>query len=168
MRLLRFIALLLVALLMGTSFAHVLELPAKMQYDGPLYVTLQKSLYVEWGPPNVGGFLEPAAILAALALAFVARKLRPTFALTAGAAGTLLLAFPVVFFLLVAPANAAFRLATPEALPADWTRFREMWEYGHATRFALHLAAFSLLMLSVIRPSVTSGRAGEATRASAA
>lgn len=42
----RLITLALVALLMGTSFAHVLELPARMQYDGALYVTLQKTLYV--------------------------------------------------------------------------------------------------------------------------
>jgi hypothetical protein len=41
-----FITLLLVALLLGLSFAHVLERPAKMTYDGPLYVTLQRSLYV--------------------------------------------------------------------------------------------------------------------------
>lgn len=153
MKPLRFLTLVLVALLMGTSFAHVLELPAKMQYDGPLYVTLQKSLYVTWGPPNVGGFLEPAAILAVAALAFLNRK-RRGLPLTTGALGALLLAFPVVFFLFVAPANAAFRLAAPEALPQGWERFRETWEYGHATRFVLHLTAFSLLALSVLRPSV--------------
>jgi len=37
----RFLTLLLTALSLGTSFAHVLEIPAKLRYDGPLYVTLQ-------------------------------------------------------------------------------------------------------------------------------
>ena len=39
----RFVTILLVALLMGLAFAHVLERPAKMQYDAQLYITLQKT-----------------------------------------------------------------------------------------------------------------------------
>jgi hypothetical protein len=149
-RIWRLVAVLLVALLMGTSFAHVLELPAKMQYDGALYVTLQKTLYVEWGPPNFGGFLEPGAILATILLAFAARQQRPAFWLTLIAVVSLLLAFPVVFFWLVNPANAAFRDSTAAALPADWVGWRERWEYGHAIRFALHLMGFAALLLSTL------------------
>ena len=62
----RFLTLLLVALTTGLTFAHVLERPAKMLYDGVLYSTLQRTLYVQWGWPNVGGVLELAAILAAV------------------------------------------------------------------------------------------------------
>jgi hypothetical protein len=145
-----FITLLLVALLMGTSFAHVLELPAKMQYDGALYVTLQKTLYVEWGPPNFGGFLEPGAILGTAMLAYLVRKQRPAVWLTLAATICLLLAFPVVFFWLVNPSNVAFRDSTPAALPTDWVELRERWEYGHALRFGLHLVAFSALVCSLI------------------
>jgi hypothetical protein len=36
----------------------------------------------------------------------------------------LLLAFPVVFFLFVAPANEAFRAATPASVPPNWTALR--------------------------------------------
>ena len=35
-----------------------------MQYDATLYITLQKSLYVQWGPPHFGEVLEPSAIAA--------------------------------------------------------------------------------------------------------
>ncbi|CDH44406.1 exported hypothetical protein [Candidatus Contendobacter odensis Run_B_J11] len=52
-KLLRFATTLLVAQLLGLAFAHVLEQPAKMQYDAALYITLQKSLYVNWGPPYI-------------------------------------------------------------------------------------------------------------------
>jgi hypothetical protein len=48
----RFVTLLLVTLLLGLAFAHVLERPAKMQYDAALYVTLQKTLYVARRTPN--------------------------------------------------------------------------------------------------------------------
>jgi hypothetical protein len=144
----RFITLLLVALTLGLSFAHTLEMPAKLGYDGALYVTLQQTLYRWWGPPLVGAFLEPGAVLATAVLAYRVRGQRPTFALTLAATLLLLLAFPVVFFLAVEPANAVFRQATPQAPPADWMRLRAQWEYGHATRFVLHLAAFAALLAS--------------------
>ena len=61
---LRVFGTLLVALVAGLSFAHVLEAQAKRAYLPPLYIQLQKSLYVQWRPPQIGGFLEPAAIVA--------------------------------------------------------------------------------------------------------
>ena len=84
-RIWRFITLLLVALVPGLAFARVLERPAKMLYDAASYITLQKTLYVAWGPPNVGGFLEPAAILPTSVLAFGVRRKR-AFWLSLGAA----------------------------------------------------------------------------------
>ena len=115
-----------------------------MLYDAALYVTLQKTLYVAWGPPNVGGILEPAAILATVILAIVARKPQRAFWLSLSAAAALLLAFPVVFFAYVAPANEAFRAATTTSVPANWVELRSSWETGHAIRFVLQLAALSL------------------------
>jgi hypothetical protein len=126
----RFVTILLVALLLGLAFAHVLERPAKMLYDAAFYLTIQKTLYVAWGPPNIGGILEPAAIFATLLLA-------------------LLLAFPVVFFVFVAPANEVFLAATPTSIPPNWIESRASWETGHAIRFVFQLVALSLLLLSV-------------------
>jgi hypothetical protein len=158
----RFVTVLLVALLLGLAFAHVLERPAKMLYDADLYVTLQKTLYVAWGPPNVGGFLEPAAILATLSLTFVVRKRKRAFWLTLGAGFALLLAFPVIFFIFVAPANAAFLAAPSTSIPADWMELRARWETGHAIRFVLQMLALSLLILSIL---LETGNDNHATRA---
>ncbi|MGH9425392.1 MAG: DUF1772 domain-containing protein [Terriglobia bacterium] len=146
----RFVTLLLVALLTGLAFAHVLERPAKMLYDAAFYVTLQKTLYVEWGPPHIGGILEPAAIFVTFALAFGVRRRRRAFWLSLSAATILLLAFPIVFFVCVAPANEAFLAATPHSVPPNWMALRESWEVGHTVRFVLQLAALSLLVLSVL------------------
>ena len=150
MKIWRWVTLLLVALLSGLAFAHVLERSAKMQYDGALYATLQRTLYVSWGPPHVGGILEPAAILCTLVLAWLVRKRRRAFWLTLAAGIALLAAFPVVFFLLVAPANAAFAAAAPGALPPDWMGMRAQWETGHALRFLLQLLALGLLATSIL------------------
>lgn len=73
--------------------------------------------------------------------------------LSVGATAALLLAFPVVFFVYVAPANEAFLGATPNSIPPNWMELRASWETGHAIRFVLQLAALSLLILSVVAPS---------------
>lgn len=150
MRFWQFVTIILVALLVGLAFAHVLERPAKMQYSGDLYVTLQRTLYVQWGPPNIGGFLEPAAIVATCVLAFLVRRQRLALWLTSLLAAALLLAFPVVFFWLVAPANAAFRGAVGNVLPANWLDMRDSWELGHTLRFALQLLGFSALVAPLV------------------
>src|SRR3954453_9376375 len=93
----RFVTLLLVALLTGLAFAHVLERPGKLMYDSATYITVQKTLYLAWGPGHVGAILEPAAIVATVALVFLVRRRRAPFWLTLAAAIALLLAFPVVF-----------------------------------------------------------------------
>lgn len=144
----RFITILLVALTTGMAFAHVLEMPAKMLYDAELYLTVQRSLYAAWGPPNIGGVLEPAAVIAMLALCAAVRRRRRAFWLSSAAAVCLLLAFPLVYFLLVEPANEIFR--STSLIPANWTELRYRWETGHVLRFALQFVALSLLLLSVL------------------
>jgi hypothetical protein len=113
----QFVTIILVALLVGLAFAHVLEHPAKMQYDAQFYITIQKTLYVFWGPPNVGGILEPAAILTTVALCLIVRKDRKSFWLALAAVIMLLIAFPVIFYIFVEPSNASFRAATPSSIP---------------------------------------------------
>ena len=148
LRLLSSATTLLIALLAGLAFAHVLERPAKMQFESALYITIQKSLYVHWGPPQIGGFLEPAAIVATGLLAFFLRKDRRGLSFALGALFALLLAFPVVFFWKVAPANAAFLAATLPTVPPNWEDLRANWELGHAIRFVLQFAALALLTLN--------------------
>jgi membrane associated rhomboid family serine protease len=149
LRMWRFITITLTALLMGATFCHVLESPAKMRYPVELYLTLHRTLYVAFGPPKVGAFIEIGAILAAVALVFLTRKRRPAFRLTlAGAA--FLVAGLVVYFVFVEPANVAMRAISLNAPPADWTQWRDQWEYGHIARFIFHLLGFSALTLSII------------------
>ena len=78
----RFVTIILVALVTGLAFAHLLERPAKMQYSAERYVSLQRTLYVHWGPPSIGGFLEPAAIVATIIQAYRVRRQRRTMWLT--------------------------------------------------------------------------------------
>lgn len=130
----------------GLGFAHVLERPAKMLYDAATYIAVQQTLYVQWGPPQLGGFLEPAAIVSTGLLAFFLRKRARNLWPALAALALLLLAFPVVFFWLVAPANAGFAVATLADIPSNWAALRLSWEAGHAVRFTLQFAALTLLL----------------------
>lgn len=146
----RFITLILSALVTGMAFCHALELPAKMQYSASQYIRVQNSLYVAFGPPNIGAWIEVTAPLAAIALAILVRKRRPALQLTLMAIALMLLAFPVIFFAFTEPANQIIRTATPESIPANWEQLRYQWEYSHLARFVCHLAAFSALVISVL------------------
>lgn len=133
----RFVTLILSALVTGMAFCHALELPAKMQYSASQYIGIQNSLYVAFGPPNIGALIEVAAPLAAIALAILIRKRRPAVQLTLIALALMLLAFPVIFLTFTEPVNRVIRSATPESIPANWEQLRNQWEYSHLARFFL-------------------------------
>ena len=149
LRIWRFITSTITALLMGATFCHVLESPAKMRYPAELYLTLHRTLYVAFGPPNIGVFIEAGAILAAVILVFLTRKRRPAFWLTLAGA-VFLIAGLAVYFAFVEPANVAMKAMSLDSAPSGWTRRRDQWEYGHMARFIFHLLGFSALALSII------------------
>jgi len=45
-----------------------------------------------------------------------------------------------------------------KTITGDWSDWRRQWEYSHAIRFALHLAAFSVLALSILRKTPTEAK----------
>lgn len=146
----RFITIILVALFMGLEFGHALEMPAKMQYDGSLYVTLQNTLYRYFGVPGPGAFITLGMLLSAAVLTFLVRKHRQAFYWTLIGTICLVLAFPIVFFLFIEPVNVAIEQATPQSIPSDWLRLRSQWEYAHAANFVLSSIGFSALLISVL------------------
>src|SRR5258708_3255737 len=104
-------AMLVLAALAATGpMAHVLELPNKLQLEGPSWLMVQQHLYRGWGA--VFGPIETAAMAVALALAYVARRdgavARPVLAAAATFA-----AMVVVFFIFNLPVNTAFAAWTP-------------------------------------------------------
>ncbi|MGH7357873.1 MAG: anthrone oxygenase family protein [Candidatus Rokuibacteriota bacterium] len=146
----RFVTILLAALALTMTSAHVLELPVKMQYDAGLYAAVNTTLYRHFA--TVGAVYTIGSIVAAFALAYLCRGRRPAFGWTLAGGACLLLAFGT-WLALVAPVNRevadALRSA-PESVPAVWMRLRPRWEYGHAVGFVLGLAGFGALLASVL------------------
>ncbi len=141
MRALRTACLTCVALTLGLSFAHVLEIPGKLQLDGPQWLMVQHHLYVGFG--TVGAAIEVAAIVLAWVLAIRLRRTpegRDTLA-----AAILVTIGLIEWALVVAPMNARLNGWTATTLPATWQTTRDRWEAGHAIQAALFFAAFLLL-----------------------
>jgi Domain of unknown function (DUF1772) len=150
LRIWRLITIILVALFLGLEFAHTLELPAKMQYDGTLYITVQNSLYRYFGAPGPGAWITVGAVFAAILLTILVRKRRPAFWWTLMGTICLAIAFPLTYFLKIEPINVVMEQATAMTLPTDWEQLRNQWEYAHATNFAFSLAGFSAVVISML------------------
>jgi hypothetical protein len=146
-----FAALVLTALLMGTSYAHALEMPQKLRVEGPLWLTFQHTLYPYFA--YVGAPVELGSIGAAAFLAYLVRAQRPAFFLALTAVVCLAIAFFVVWLGFTNPVNSQTARWTAASMPADWTSWRRQWEYSHLARFALHLIAFGALVAALLRRS---------------
>ena len=123
----------LTALLLGTTFAHVLEIRAKRQMDGALWTTLQQRLYRSFA--TVGGAVEIGAILSSGVVAWLLRN-GAGLRLAVGALACLAVAFAGVWIGVVAPVNRRVVGWNPGAVPPDWQRWRRRWDLGR-TRYAL-------------------------------
>jgi len=147
----RFITLMLASFSLSLSMTHLLELPQRMQFDQQLWVrvTVFENVYKLFGFGSFGAAFETTAILTAIVLAFLVRKHGSTFYWTLGGAILLVLAF-VSFIMFVLPMNAEFAQWVTNPIPADWTRYRDQWEYAHAVNALIKIFGLSLLVISVL------------------
>jgi hypothetical protein len=144
----RLATILLTALSMGAALAHLLEMPAKLDYGGALWLTLLQTLYTPaFGP--IAGPIEVAAVFASIVLVFLVRKRRPALFWTVLGAACVAVA-DAIFWIRVEPVNSALLPLTPQTLPADWASLRDQWEYSHATRAVLQILGLAFLVTSVL------------------
>jgi hypothetical protein len=142
LKVLRFLSLLFVALALGPSLAHLLELPHKIGLPAADYLTVQQ-IYQGWA---LLGIVVLGAVLSTLALLMVERvhaeRIAPTFL-----ALLCILGAQVVFWVYTYPANVQTQNWT--MLPANWEALRGQWEYSHAAGAVLNLLALVALLIQV-------------------
>ena len=153
-----FVTVILTALLMGTSFAHTLEMPPKMAADGVLWMTFQHTLYPYFA--YAGAPVELGSIVGVAGLSFLLRGRRPAFYQALGATLCLATAFFVVWLGFTNVVNAETATWTADSIPKDWAAWRSQWEYSHATRFVLHLASLACLVVPLIASLPGKGEPG--------
>jgi hypothetical protein len=137
-----FVSILLTAVAMAGGFAHLFELPNKMDLSREEYFIVQQ-IYRGWvllGIPIFG------ALISTLALTVVTRKNPQVFPFALLATICISLALGV-FFLFTYPAN--MQSGNWTFMPDNWRELRRQWEYSHAAGAGLYLAAFIMLALSM-------------------
>jgi hypothetical protein len=144
----RFATIMLTAVALTAALAHLMELPGKMTYDASLYVMLHRTLYPTFG--RTAGWAEGFALLLVIGLAGRVRNRGSAFPLTVAAAVCQASAM-AVFLVFVHPANLTMASWPLDAIPPDWSGWRDQWEYGHAARAVLQIGALAALVLSVVR-----------------
>jgi hypothetical protein len=150
MRGLYFATLMFTALSMSMPFCHLLEMPARLSWDAPLWIetTVTGAVFYMFG--RVGWIFEIAAIVSSLALLVHLRRQRAATDLVVGGA-LMLVVGHAVFWIVTAPVNAEIASWTPSTFPQDWQAWRMQWEYSHATRAVLQIAALGALLWSAMR-----------------
>jgi hypothetical protein len=137
----QFLALVLTAVALVPSGAHLFELPGKISLGAEQYFIVQ-NIYRGW---SLFGIVLIGALLANLALALLLRGRGAPFALALFASFCIALTL-VVFFIWIYPANQATNNWT--SIPDNWEQLRRQWEYSHTADAVVTFAAFCSVALS--------------------
>jgi hypothetical protein len=136
--------ILLVAVLLAASGAHLFSLGSKMRLSPQDYMVAQRA-YDGWA-------LFAIPILAALLLtlwhSYLVRR-DQTAALLSLVAFLCLVATQVVFWTFTYPMNAASRNWT--VMPENFEAARRQWEYSHAASAVLNFAALATVTFAAVR-----------------
>jgi hypothetical protein len=139
----QFLALVLTALALVPTGAHLFELPNKIGLSEEQYFTVQ-GIYRGWALFGIALF---GAAIADLALVVLLRRQHAAsrWAIVALAA---MLATLAIFFVWTFPTNQATSNWT--VVPGDWRDLRAQWEYSHAVNAVLTLLSFCAVALSTV------------------
>ena len=141
-RTLKFLAIVLTALVLVPGGAHLFSLPNKIALTESNYFIVQ-NIYRGWALFGVVLF---GALFANLALARAMRG-RRAFVFVLICLGCLV-ANLVIFFAFTFPANQATNNWTE--VPADWQELRWQWEVSHALNALIAFVGFCSLALSLL------------------
>jgi hypothetical protein len=141
LKIVQFLALVLTALALVPSGAHLFALPNKISLGAEQYFIAQ-SIYRGW---SLFGIVLFGALIANLALALLLRGRGAPFALALFGFFSIALAL-VIFFIWTYPANQATNNWT--MIPNDWEQLRRQWEYSHAANAVVTFTAFCSVALS--------------------
>jgi hypothetical protein len=148
----RLAALLLAALSLAPSYAHMLEAPPRLTRWSP---ELWREATVFGGQYQyfaiIGGPIDVAVIIATAVAAYLLRDQRPVFWF-ALAGAVLFAASMVCFFAIVQPANAVLATWTPGPAPADFFAVRNRWETGHIVITIIEFFGLIAVALSALWP----------------
>jgi hypothetical protein len=159
-----FLALLVMALSLGPSFAHLLEAPPRLTAWSPQLwreATVLNGQFLYFA--IVGAPLDIGAILLGAVVTFVIRHKRPAVWL-AMAATVLFATSLATWFAVVAPMNAILAQWGPGPIPDNFEAVRNQWETGHIVISAIKAVGLSCMIAGVLTIGTRRGPAVRASR----
>ena len=144
LRLVQFLAIMLTALALVPSGAHLAALPNKIAMAQAAYFVAQQ-IYAGW---DLFGIVLFGALVANLAHAIMLRKLGRSLGY-ALASFLLIAANLAIFFVWTFPTNQATNNWT--VVPKNWSALRIQWEYSHAANAVVTFAALVCVVIAVLR-----------------
>lgn len=154
------ITIVVMALSLGPSFAHLLEAPPRLTVWSPELwreATVFNAQFMWFA--IMGGPLDVGAILAGAILVYLLRRERTPFRLAVAA--TVLFAVSLAVWLsVVAPVNAELATWKPGPVPENFEALRNRWETGHIVMTGIKLCG----LVAAICVGLSAGRASVARR----
>jgi hypothetical protein len=144
LRLIQFLAIMLTALALVPSGAHLAALPNKMAMAQAAYFVAQQ-VYAGWA---LFGIVLFGALIANLVHVIVLRRLGRSLGY-ALASFLFIAAGLVIFFVGTLPTNQATSNWT--VVPKNWNELRSQWEYSHASNAIMTFAALVCVVIAVLR-----------------
>lgn len=154
MRLLQLLAVVLMGVQLGVSYAHFMQMPGKLALPLDCYILVQNQV-ISYKVKL--GFIEIPSIISAIATTVLIRHHRKAFWLTLTGATCMVLMW-LVWAIFIQPINQEIDVWTPTTAPSNWTHLRYEWHFYHLIRLfiaAVGMVALTLSLL-VVRPKPAS------------
>lgn len=149
-------------LTLGSSLAHLFQMPGKLHLSREQYLSAQQ-IYRKWNHMGIPPILALAST-AGIAFAYRRRSQTLRWALIASAG---IAAGQAIYWIFTYPANTQTNNWT--RMPPNWDLLRQRWEYSHAVVTLLYVAGLATLARSrrysrMERPTETPAAASAAAR----
>jgi hypothetical protein len=151
-QLLKLLSLVLTAIVLVPSAAHLFEFAGKINLEREAYFTVQ-SIYAGWSLFAIPIF---AAIVVNLLLTGVYWRQGDRRSVYSGLSAFLISLSLAVFFIRICPGNQQTLNWTCQ--PENWEMLRDNWEYGHATIAVILFVAFVATCLAAVGRNGSKGK----------
>ncbi len=150
LRLLQLLAVVLMGIQLGVSYAHFMQMPGKLELPLDCYILVQNEV-IRYRVKL--GWVEIPAIISALAAALLLRKHRKAFWLTVLGASCMI-ALWVVWAIFIQPINQQVDNWTPAFAPENWMELRYQWHFYHLIRLGIAALGMVALTLSLLTEKI--------------
>ncbi len=146
LRLVQFLAVVLMGVQLGVSYAHFMQMPGKLSLPLDCYILVQNQV-ISYRVKLA--FIEiPSLVSTALATILIRRQ-RLVFWLTLIGLVCMILMW-LVWALFIQPINQQIDGWTPATVPSNWTDLRYQWHFYHLVRLGIASLGMAALTLSLL------------------